>query len=118
MSEVVKPRQGLFLCTNGRVGPSEKPCQEAFQVVIVKVDTRHADDPKKLPAFNGKDGGWYETGTNHRVVQGMIKRDVGFETVWAVELKDIQEFVDKHGECVLQRNSDGFCTIHISPQWY
>jgi predicted RNase H-like nuclease (RuvC/YqgF family) len=32
---------------------------------------------------------------------------------WAVEVTDLQAFSDKHGACVIGRNSDGFCTIEI-----
>lgn len=117
MSEAIQPRQGLYLCSNGSLEHGVKPCPEAFEVVIVHVDTRSSDDPRKIPAFNGTDGDWYTSGSNHRVVKGKIKRDIGFKSVWAVEITDIQAFVDKHGECVLERDNDGFCTIHIAPQW-
>lgn len=40
-----------------------------------------------------------------------------YTEVWAVELGDIQPFVDKYGECVVGRNDDGFATIEIYDAW-
>ena len=108
----VRPRAGLYLCTRTSAYDM-KPCEEAFRVLIVNTDTRHFDDPKKIPANCGTDGDWYTKGTNHRVEGGKIRRDLGTKEEWAVELTDLQAFVDKHGECVVGRDLDGFCTMEI-----
>lgn len=108
----VRPRAGLYLCTRTSAC-GMKPCDEAFRVLIVNTDTRDVDDPKKIPANRGTDGDWYKKGTNHRVEGGKIRRDLGTKEEWAVELRDLQAFVDKHGECVVGRDIDGFCTIEI-----
>lgn len=108
----VRPRLGLYLCSRTSAY-GEKPCDEAFQVVLTNTDTRSVDDPKKIPAHRGTDGDWYTRGTNHRVEGGMIRRDMGVKKEWAVELEDIGAFVDKYGQCVVGRDIDGFCTIEI-----
>jgi len=82
-------------------------------VLLVNTDTRICDDPKKIPANRGTDGDWYTSGTNHRIEGGMIRRDMGTKVEWAVELQDVQAFVDRHGDCVVGRNVDGYCTIEI-----
>lgn len=109
---LVKPRAGLYLCSRTSAY-HEKPCDEAFLVIRTYVDTRNCDDPKKIPANRGSDGDWYTKGTNHRVENGMIRRDLGVQEDWAVEITNLQEFVDKYGPCVVYRNEDGFCTIEI-----
>lgn len=44
-----------------------------------------------------------------------IRRNLAVvEVVWAVEVSDMQEFVEKYGDCVVGRSSkNGFCTIEI-----
>lgn len=110
---VATPAVGLYLCTRtSAIG--EKPCEEAFIVQIVDVDRWRVDDPKKVPCHGGKDGWWYEKGTNHRVDKGMICRDLGVKDMWAVIIFDMQEFVDRHvGVCVVGRDDEGFCTVEI-----
>lgn len=111
----VKPRSGLYLCIRTSAY-GEKPCDEAFRVLLTVTDTRNCDDPKKIPAHRGTDGDWYTKGTNHRVESGMIRRDMGTEERWAVELADIAAFtafLDKYGKCVVGRNTDGFSIIEI-----
>lgn len=109
----VRPRQGLYLVSRTSSPPGEKPCDEAFRVVLTNTDTRSCDNPKKIPVNNGTDGDWFLRGTNHRVENGYIKRDLGVKEDWAVEVTDIQDFVDKYGDCVVGRDVDGFCTVEI-----
>ncbi len=108
----VRTRQGLYLASRTSAY-GEKPCDEAFKIVRVNTDTRNCDDPKKIPAHGGTDGDWFLRGTNHRVENGKIKRDLGTQEKWAVEVPDIQAFVDKYGDCVVGRDADGFCTVEI-----
>lgn len=110
--QIVSPRKGLFLCSRTSSYDGE-PCDGAIRITIINTDTRCCDDPKKIPANKGTDGDWYSAGTNHRVESGRIKRDMGTTRVWAVEVADLQEFIDRHGTCVVGRNVDGFGTIEI-----
>lgn len=113
VERVVRPRTGLYLCSRTNSYSEDKPCDEAFQITVITTDTRNCDDPKKIPANKGTDGDWYTRGTNHRVENGNIKRDLGTHKVWAVELTDILSFVDKYGDCVISRNGNGFGEIEI-----
>lgn len=112
LEPTVRPRPSLFLCRRTSTCGG-KPCDEAFEVVLVNTDTRSCDDPKKILAHHGTDGDWYERGTNHRVEAGMIRRDLGTKTKWAVELPDVMPFVKKYGDCVVGVNDDGFNEIEI-----
>ncbi len=91
----------------------EKPCEFAFKVQCQNVDCRSVDDPRKIPANRGTDGGWYAKGSNHRVVNGAIMRDMGWLTKWAVKITDVMDFVDSNGECVISRDNNGIKTIEI-----
>jgi len=79
----------------------------------VYVDERIVDDPKKINAYGHTEAWWYGEGTNHRVENGHIKRDLEPEAVYVVEIPDIWAFVEKHGDCVLSINSEGFRVVEI-----
>ena len=105
------PRDGVFLVS--RTSSIGQPCEDAYEVEVMQIDTRDVDCPKKIPANNGTNGDWYERGTNHRVEDGHIFRDLGLSKQWAVQVSDIMNFVDIHGECVLSRDREGFANIEI-----
>jgi hypothetical protein len=108
----VRPRPGLYVCSRTSAY-GERPCDEAFEISLVNTDTRACNDPKKIPANAGTDGDWYERGTNHRVEGGMIRRDLGTKTEWAVEILDILQFVQDYGPCILSVDVDGINIIEI-----
>lgn len=109
---LIAPRPGLYLCSRSSHS-GERPCDGAFLARVVCVDYRTVSDPKHILANRGTDGDWYTRGTNHRVVLGMIARDLGEKEVWAVEIADVHAFVAEHGLCILGLNFDGFWTIEI-----
>lgn len=109
MLEVATPRPGLFMCSRASMY-SEKPCEEAFKALVPYTDIRTVDDPAKL---RGISNDWYERGTNHRVINGQIARDLGPREEWMVEVHDLLAFVAKYGDCVLSVESNGFMSIEI-----
>jgi hypothetical protein len=79
-----------------------QPCDEAYQRDYFYVDRRTAKDPKELGQY-GAD--WYENGTNHRLEDGMIARDIPQPGGWFIELTnllDLLEFVNKHGRVIIE----------------
>ena len=112
VERLVMPRDGTYLVSRTSVCEG-KPCDEAYEVEMLRVDRRNCDDPKKIPANNGTDGDWYQRGANHRVENGYICRDMGWVREWVVDAESIMAFVDAHGECVVSRNRDGFAEIEI-----
>lgn len=83
----------------------ERPCDEATQEIVVLVDERTVDDPKKLNGI-GTPQEWVEHGKNHRVENGHIKRDlerIGW-TVKLNSLKDLVEFSKKYGELIISES--------------
>lgn len=84
------------------------------------IDRRFVDDPKKLPCNKGTDGDWFRTegdwfirGTNHRIENGCICRDLEWEAGWFVEIPDVMDFVRQHGDCVVSIDDDGYESIEI-----
>jgi len=112
VDRLVMPRVGIYLVSRTSCWEGQ-PCDEAYEVEMIKVDRRTVDDPKKIPVNNGTDGDWYERGTNHRIEDGKICRDLGFYSRWAVQVNDIMDFVDDHGCCMVSRDSEGFANIEI-----
>lgn len=72
--------------------PEAKPIESATRSQRVEVDERTVDDPAKLP-YPGAVDDWYGYGTNHRVEEGHIKRDVGMYDMWQVEVPTIEALV-------------------------
>ena len=60
----------------------------------------------------GTDGDWYMKGSNHRVENGMIRRDMGVEQAWAVTT-DLWAFIAKYGSCVVKQDMDGYKSVEI-----
>lgn len=114
IKRLLEPQKNTYIIRRTSLYDSdEKPCDEAYKVELMLVDCRPVDDPKKIPINNGTDGDWYERGTNHRVVNGRICRDLYWYQEWAVDVEDIMDFVDKYGTIILGKNNAGFGTIEI-----
>ena len=82
----------------------EQPCPESVKRTRTKVDTRFADDPSKVKSYGGTTDWWYSNGTNHRIVNGYITRDLGTEEYWSIEFNSLEEliaFTNKYGAVVI-----------------
>lgn len=89
------------------------PVDGACKVSRTRVDRRSTDDPSKIPAYGGQSAWWFEKGSNHRIENGRICRDLGTEEVWVVDIDDVLEFVKKHGQCVISIDFDGWPEIEV-----
>lgn len=78
----LKPGQYRVMRTSSYGESPEPPCDGAYQIRVTRVDRRLTDDPKKVPSGRGTDEWWYDRGTNHRVEDGCICRDLGVDTLW------------------------------------
>lgn len=94
-----------FLVTKTSVwDDKESPCEEAYFKKYISVDERTVADPKEIPIHGGTNGGWYDRGANHRVVNGHICRDFEDEG-WFVDIDDILEFSEKYGNLIISKES-------------
>lgn len=92
-----------------------KPCDEAVLEPFIYVDERTVDDPAKIPAFNGKSEWWYKDGTNHRVIDGHICRDIN-SNGWFIEvssLDELMQFYQKYGRLIFLPECRGVDGIEI-----
>lgn len=109
------PVRGLFRVkrSSARLGGHTPPCEGAVQRMTVIVDWRYTDDPKKLRCNKGTDGDWWIRGTNHRIENGCICRDLGWQAGWFIEIPDVMDFVRQYGDCVVSIDEDGYESIEI-----
>jgi len=65
------------------------PVEGAFKTERVQVDRRSVSSPDHL--YNPTERStWYRVGTNHRVENGCIARDMEMMTIWAVEIPSLE----------------------------
>ena len=111
LERITEPRKGLFRVSRTSTYHSDDPpCEGARRCETMSVDRRTVDDPAKLPRYSED---WYKRGTNHRVENGCICRDMGWGSDWFVDIPDVLEFVAKHGRCVVEMGNDGIWCIEI-----
>lgn len=92
-----------FVVTRTSQRNDEKPCEEAYQGTLVRVDMRNVRSPEQL-TFKCDRETWYEKGTNHRLIDGCIARDFDTEIAWFVDINTIDELIafnKKYGELVI-----------------
>ena len=119
VKRLLAPTKGFFSvnrtssCDRPDDEDSKPPCDGAFPCEVMRIDRRYCDDPKKVPYNKGTSDWWYEKGSNHRVENGYICRDMGWWKQWFVEIPDVMEFVRKNGTCVVSIDRDGHESIEI-----
>lgn len=82
-----------------------QPCIEAKKEKCMRVDERTVDSPDKLNVENDREN-WFKKGTNHRIENGHIKRDIEDED-WFIEvntLKDLIKFQEKYGDIIIYQS--------------
>ena len=91
-------------CTSGKW----PPCEEGCEALVPHVDMRCVDNPTKLAYYKGRpddaNRDWYSEGTNHRVVEGNICRDLGMKTIWLAEIASLVDLIDfstKYGRAII-----------------
>lgn len=84
-----------------------QPCIEAVKEKCISIDERTVNSPDKLN-FKYDRENWFTEGTNHRIEDGHIKRDIEDED-WFIEvntLEDLIEFQEKYGDIIIQKSWD------------
>ena len=80
----------------------EKPCEESFMGHYTPVDERTFKSPEEHDAKFRFDK-WTSRGSNHRLTNVGIARDMPQQKCWFVEIASIEDFVKmakKYGELV------------------
>lgn len=84
-------------------GDSIQPCGESEQRKYFHIDWRTTDDPAKILPYKGETDWWYNEGTNHRVENGQIARDLEWKG-WFVEFNDLDDllkFANREGRIII-----------------
>lgn len=84
-----------FVVRRASVWGETKPCDEAVQEKIMRVDTRFFRSPDE---YDNKryvnTPKWLEEGMNHRITKkGFIQRDLGYKTVWIINLDSLDDLI-------------------------
>ena len=90
---ITDPDPNLFLLAGDFDYTDDCPHPSAFRVKIANVDVRYTDTPEKVPYYNGASDWWYSKGTNHRLIDGLIARDIGTVERWAVPLNSTTQLL-------------------------
>lgn len=84
----------LFQVTRTSSWYEDKPYDKCMQIKIAKVDKRTFRTPEEHDERCAKHSGkWFDRGTNHRVEDGFIVRDLGLTDVWAIEINSLEELL-------------------------
>ena len=70
--------------------------------MVGRIDERNCGDPSEFYSQDLRES-WYREGENHRVVNGLVRRDMPDE-VWLVDfgsIEDLMEYVNQKGLCVI-----------------
>lgn len=80
----------------------KKPCEEAVADKLVSVDVRSVSSPEKLTCMTAEK--WYGEGTNHRIINGNIARDLDKRDCYVVKINTLKELMglqDKYGDLII-----------------
>lgn len=78
------------------------PIGGAEECEALLIDRRATSDSSAVP-------GWFMSGTNHRVENGRITRDIGWYPNWFVQVDDIVAFSKQHGRIEVVYNEQYGC---------
>ena len=81
-----------FLVRRAAAAPEIAPCPRAFRRRFVRIDERTVADPSRVPAYGGRVDWWYGRGTDHRVVNGRIRRDLEDEG-WFLDVGGVEQLL-------------------------
>lgn len=109
-----------FLVTRTSAWLDVKPCDEAVREPYTRVDWLNKDDPAKVPFYAGRGTDWwYGKGSNHRVENGMCRREI-LDEGWFVTIENLDEllaFVEKYEGRIVLRSDEFAPEIEIYDTW-
>jgi len=120
IERLVVPVDGVYLVSRTTAWKDNtRPCEEAYKVETLDIDIRNCNNPRKIPSHKDMDDSWwYKNGTNHRVENGKICRDIGWSKKWAVKIDNLVDFIKKYGVCIVGIDVNNFLTLEISDDYH
>lgn len=73
------------------------PHDKAYSELHMRVDHRKFTSPEEHDA--AMHSSWLSYGTNHRLINGTIARDVGMQTCWFIDINNLEELLAFQKEC-------------------
>lgn len=106
----------IFEVTRTSMWSKEKPYENCIPITLTNVDWRTFKSPEEHDARLAKQcGNWFSRGSNHRVINGTIARDMGSMSTWGIEINSLEElmiFKEAVGEDLVLSIS---CVDHKTP---
>lgn len=83
-----------------------KPCEEAIPKELTYIDRRTVKtlEEARLPKNRGWSDNFFASGTNHREENGMVARDLKVESVWVIDVPNLEYLLmlfRKYGELII-----------------
>lgn len=86
-----------FELTRTSVYGDAKPHDRAYSEMTPIVDHRNFKTPEEHDAKLNPP--WLSRGTNHRLINGTIARDVGMKVGWFIEINNLEDLLAFQEEC-------------------
>lgn len=100
-----------FIVKRTSVWVDDKPCEEAVRMKVPCWQTRTCSEEEFDRKFSAREGLWRSNGKNHQITEkGYITRQEEDREVWGVNIKTLKElvdFIDKHGSIVIEYENSG-----------
>jgi hypothetical protein len=72
---------------------NKKPYDKCIPIELTQVDRRTFRTPEEHDERCGQHGKWLDVGSNHRIENGRIVRDLDPVNVWGVEINSLEELM-------------------------
>lgn len=85
----------LFQITRTSMWDDEKPHEKCMPITLINVDQRTFKSPEEYDKRLAKmDGNWFSKGSNHRITEKGIARDMGPYPAWGIEINSLEELMN------------------------
>lgn len=71
----------------------KKPYNKCIPISLTHIDRRTFRTPEEYDERCGQYGKWFDVGSNHRIENGRIVRDLNIESVWGIEINSLEELM-------------------------
>ncbi len=84
----------LFEVTRTSIYTDNKPFENCKEIQLTHLEIRTLKTPNEFDdKFGYREGKWLEKGTNHRIINGRIARDLDKENTWGIEIGSLEELM-------------------------